>query len=339
MKDTLALSRRFHPLRALGLGAAGIVLAWLVTTTSLVAYLATGAPEAALWLNPSDPQALLTLAERRFDPAKGLVPEQPPATAGASSSASSPATHDRVRVWVERALVGDPLNARALRMLGQLADAAGNEGRAASFMQAAARRWIHESAAVHWLMKRSYEKKDYRAALQSADTLLRTRSQIMPHLLPILGRMAENPDARGDFKKLLATNPPWRRAFFAALPRAVSDARTPLLFLLAARETPNPPTLSDVRAYVNLLLAHKFYELAYYTWLQFLPPGQLSGAGLLFNGSFELAPSGLPFDWVMRGGKGAVVDIAQRPDRAGRHALYIELGPGRVALRDRKSVV
>jgi cytochrome c-type biogenesis protein CcmH/NrfG len=108
-----------HFLRAVGFAAAGAVLAWLVVSKTLVAFLAPHAPQAALWLGPGDPEALLSLAEARFDPAvRG--------------------THGQVRGWVETALAGDPINARALRMLGQAAHAAGNESRAASVMQAAA---------------------------------------------------------------------------------------------------------------------------------------------------------------------------------------------------------
>ena len=293
-------------------------------STSLVAFLAVVAPEAALWLRAGDPEALSSLVERSIEPA---------AAADASQQAGArEVPQEDVRVWAETALANDPLSARALRNLGRLAHAAGDKARERSFMQAAARRSVHEGWALDRLLRDSYERKDYDAALYYADALLRTNSRVMPRVLPVLGRIAEDPKANDRLDAVLARNPPWRAAFLSALPRAVSDARTPLRILLALRAAPSPPTLADIRDYVNVLTEHKLYELAYYTWLQFLPSEQLRVAGFLFNGSFEFAPSGLPFDWVMRAGTGTTVDIVRRPDQAGERALSIELGPGRVEL-------
>ena len=349
-------------LRAIVVGAVAVLLAWLVLSKGLLAYLAAGAPEAALRLDAGDPEALLSLAQKHLDTAKGETERSdspappgerlrlwselakavaqarqgndgekaPPSSEPPSAGSAAQPMRDRVRIWAEAALVGDPLNARALRMLGQLAQMAGEESRARSFMQAAAHRSIQESLAVDWLMRHYHRKKDYAAALHFADALLRTRSQAMGHVLPILGSMAETPAARGELEKVLAGNPPWRRSFLSVLPRAVSDARTPLVVLLALRGAANPPAAADIRDYVSLLMQHKFYELAYYTWLQFLPPERLTSAGLLFNGSFEFPLSGLPFDWVTHAGTGVTVDIVERPDDAGQRALYLELGPGRV---------
>jgi hypothetical protein len=311
VRGTRPLSKILQLLRAIVLVAAGAVLAWLVVSKTLVAFLALNAPQAALRLSPDDPQALLNLAEARFDPAQG-------------------ATHAQVRGWAEAALAGDPTEPRALRLLGQVAHAAGDEARARALMAAAGRRSVQESWAAHWLLKDAYDRKDYAGALRYADALLRTRTQALPHVLPVLGRMAETPEAVDGLEKLLAANPPWRRAFFSALPRAVTDARTPLRLLLAVRQTPDAPTLADIREYVQLLMQHKLYDLAYYAWLQFLPASQLAGAGALFNGGFELVPSGLPFDWSVGDGKGATAEIAERPDRPGERALLIGLGPGRV---------
>ena len=100
--------------------------------------------------------------------------------------------------------------------------------------------------------------------------------------------------------------------------------------MLSLKNTPTPPTAEDLQSYLDFLIGNKFYDLAYYTWLQFLPPEQLNKVGHLFNGSFESNPSGLPFDWVISPGSNVVMRILARPDQDGEHALFVEFGPGRV---------
>jgi hypothetical protein len=152
------------------------------------------------------------------------------------------------------------------------------------------------------------------------------------HVMPVLGNIAENPDTSGDLKQLLAGNPPWRPEFFNHLPANISDARTPLDILLTLKDTPTPPTSAELRSYLDFLISRGFYDLAYYTWLQFLPAEQLNKVGLLFNGDFEAAPSGLPFDWIIPQGSGVTVKVGERPDKDGDHALLLEFGVGRVDL-------
>jgi hypothetical protein len=272
---------------------------------------------------------LAKAAEKGRLAVQGGAVAKAPAEPGASDAAQSK-TREQVREWAERALANQPLNAHALRILGQLAEANSEEARASSFMRAAARRSIRESVAVYWLMRKSAENKDYATAIYCVDVLLRTRTETMPFVIPTLVQMADDKEANGELKKLLAGNPPWRPQFFEALPKSVTDARTPLDILLAAKDTPTPPTATDLKPYLDVLIEHKYFELAYYVWLQFLGPEQLRSIGLLFNGSFEGTPSGLPFDWVMRGGAGATVEIMDRPDLEGQHALYIEFSQGRV---------
>ena len=103
-----------------------------------------------------------------------------------------------------------------------------------------------------------------------------------------------------------------------------------LSFCLVSSNTATPSTDGERRSYLEALVQHKLYELAYYSWLQFLPQEQLSKTGRLFNGSFDAAPSGLPFDWVFERGAGVNLKFAQRSDQEGKRALLIEFGPGRV---------
>src|SRR5258707_12987908 len=114
-----------------------------------------------------------------------------------------------------------------------------------------------------------------------------------------------------------------RRQFFELLPNFISDARTPLYFFPNLRDTATPPSPPELRGYLDFLIRHTLYELAYYTWLQLLPTEQLGNAGLLFNGGFELAPSGLPFHWALSGGSAVRANLAARPARATAAALLI----------------
>src|SRR5262249_24547326 len=149
--------------------------------------------------------------------------------------------------------------------------------------------------------------------------------QAAAQVMPMLGALAENREGSLKLKQLLAKNPPWRGTFFGSLPSVITDARTPLDFLLSVRENGSvPPTAAELSSYGNFLLNRGFYDLAYYTWLQFLPDEQLNQAGHLFNGGFELEPSGAPFDWHFSHNIGATTKIASRQDDVAKHALFMQ---------------
>lgn len=342
-----------------------LALLWAVVSVSLASYLANAAPQVALYLNRTEPTALLNRAGRLLSLTKddkAVVPILDPASdtevgANASSqvtvpnqvnaqatdkedltAASGPASRtglDEPDVFAEvdqlasQALTHDPLNARALRMLGQTAHASGDEKRSNEMMQAAAERSLHESLALYLLVKKSYHDENYPAALWYADALLRTRTGMLPLLMPMLGRIAENSKASANLKHLLTKDSPWRSQFLSQLPKHITDARTPLEILIAATKSSTHLSERDLDSYLRMLVRNDFHDLAYYAWLQFLPPEQIAKAGYVFNGSFDNQPTPVPFDWSFKDGSGVIIERAMRPDNPNEFALRLGFGPGR----------
>lgn len=327
-KETRGLKR----FRLLVLGVLAVFLIWEVTTRGLASYLAESNPAASLHLRAGNPTALLNLIEAKLDDVQRTRKQS---SQGDKSSSFYPAGLDatdaaQIRRWAEAVLRNDPLNAEALRVLGQLSDGVADKNQTRRLMQAAVHRSLLESIAVYYMMQDSYLRRDYEAALRYADVLLRTRPQVAAQVMPMLGAIAENREGSWKLKQLVATNPPWRGQFFDSLPSVITDARTPLDFLLSVRENSSvPPSAGELSPYVDFLIKHSLYDLAYYTWLQFLPDEQLRQAGHLFNGGFEIEPSGAPFDWRFSQDTGATTKIASRPDDVGKHALFMQFGPGR----------
>jgi hypothetical protein len=303
----------------------GALLTWQVASRTLVAHLVTASLDTAQRIAPSDPMVLTALAANAAD----AVVRNKVAAAADGNPSSPPYAPEQIRQWAEAALVAAPLNPTALRILGQLEDDAGNTVRAEALMERAVRLSNQETAALFWLLKRAYDTRDLSAAARHSNALLSTRP-VAQFVVPVLARIAEDPMGKSEVQRLLASNPRWRSAFFALLPQHLSDARMPLELLTGLKNTSVPATPTDYAPYLNFLLQNKFYDLAYYSWLQSLPAAQLSGAGLIFNGSFEETPSGAPFDWVLKSGSGVLAELTQGPDLVGRQGLFVQFQQGRV---------
>lgn len=356
-----------------------MLLVWLVISQSFAAYLAGIAPTAALWLHPRQPSALINLAEQAlFAPTAAPADKVPPRLGDGrtvqpgdqSSAGKTPPSHDlfqdinhifsafetigrnqsvnrpiapanspTIQRWVKSALSSDPLNAHALRILGYLAEADGNDALALKFMWAAVHLSLHERDATFWLMRKSTEIGDGRSAIYYADVLLRTAPELNPAVVPYLAQIAEQKGTIENLTAVLADDPPWREQFFATLPNYLTDARTALQLLLLLRASRAPPSAAEIDDYIGFLVSRKFYDLAYYTWLQFLSAKELRNAGLLFNGDFDVKPSGSPFNWQIASGSGVTVDIVPRADKIGANALLVDFQFGRVDYRSVRELV
>jgi hypothetical protein len=340
------------------LSSLATLLILAVAIKSFVPYLADAEggvnAETAPRLPLTTAAALVNAAEAKLGPINRRVSEQQAAAQQESAPAnSSPDETDNpalsidpddtqslteIRSMLESALRKDPLNSRALDLLGQVTQLQGDEQRTEQLMEAAARRSLHNAYPAYWRLVKSYEDKDFPSAIQYADRLLRARGPSGRRVFPILAKMAEIPEATSELEQVLKENPPWRSEFFRRIKSYITDVRTPLNLFLALENTPAAATSEERSAYVQFLVDRGFYEVAYYTWLQFLPDDQLNSLGGLFNGNFETTPTKLPFDWGFANQAGVIVELTDHPDEDGR-ALFMKFGPGRVNLGDVKQLV
>src|SRR5258705_5840643 len=141
-------SRGLKPILFAGFAA---VLVWEVISRTFVALLANVAPQQALHIRSQQSTALLGLAQNKLDAlldnsnqVSGNVQERrSEANLGAAFPPDGFHDADRadaedieqVRRMAEQALLSDPLNARALRILGQIADLSRDEPRSWQRMQ------------------------------------------------------------------------------------------------------------------------------------------------------------------------------------------------------------
>ena len=331
---------------------AGALVFYLILRHSLPAYLAQVSPETAVRLRPSQPDALIKLVEHVLDPQFGAQaaasrPGRPaggqaaaPAEDGSRGGSTEPLAFARegmglalAQRMAEKAAQADPLNARAFRLLGEVAARQGDEARSSALMKAAARRSLHESGALLALLKSALIRSEYGEAAYDIDALLRVRPKLLPYLVPALAVMSERPEARPFVVKLIEANPPWREGFFEQLPRNIASIQTPGDLLLGLKDTAWAPTRTEISAYLSFLVGKRLYQEAFGYWVQLLTPAQLQSVGLLYNGDFRQPPSGLPFDWEVHSGLGYTADVAPGYLLSSKSSLNLEFSGARTEFR------
>jgi hypothetical protein len=344
-----------HAKRLLPLMAVGVVLTWLVMSKSFSFVIAQTSPNFALWLNPYQPVALGALADRAREKLVKLTPFETDITASIDKTGpkfaergpdAMPDDQSRaparevlrreIHTLANRILANQPLDATAFRLL---AEATTEPEGLRPLMQHALERSRREANAAIWLMNDSYEQNNLPGVVENADILLRTHPRLHSHAMRYLADVAGTVEGRALLVRTLALNPPWRAAFMTALPRYSRAGAEPLDLLIGLREAGSTPMTNELAAYLDHLIGRKQTELAYVTWLQFVPPQKLSSVGLLNNAALADTPSGLPFDWKFQRGQNATAELVPLRTDPGRRAVHFNLGPGRVRFPEMSQIL
>jgi hypothetical protein len=324
---------------------AGTLLAYAVVQKSVSAAFVNSNPRLALILNPNNNGAKLSKIEEEL----GLRPNTekptdvviPYATENMRAQIAeirtkgiqfpvvtfdlSPERRTEIKRMTEQALIDDPLDVRALRLMGLIEI---DKSRADEFMTRATARSLHDTIANYWLLQRALLSSDYKKTTYYADSILRSNHSVYELIVPILASITSTPEGLEEVKALLRTNPPWRRFFFYGLMSLRLNAKLPLDLFLDMKASGISPSYDELKLYIDMLFRAKLYDLAYDAWLHFLTPDQLQEQTFVFNGTFRQSPTGLPFDWTFEYSGGIRLEIVDAPERINERALLVEFGEG-----------
>ena len=298
-----------------------IWVGWRIIAQTAAQSLAKSHPDAALSWVADQPTALNQLAQQELvDPDGNL---------------------DFAREWAQRALRSNPLDARALTLLGLIAERKGDQKSADALMRISGARTWRDPTAEAWLFNREVRRGDYAHALPYVDAILRI--DIYPkwktELFPVLAGFTANPLAFKALTDFLATSPPWRTWFLSELSlRLANQARLVQLYA-ALNKTENPPTKEELRPYLNRLIKDGNFEQAYQTWHETLPPEQRANETYPFNRDFDIPVDGLPFNWNLETIPGADIQIVSSVDGGRKRALLVQFSGARVRFANVKQLM
>lgn len=301
----------------LAMALVAVITAWQILAVAEARKLAESAPEEALLWRPQDPRALGYLAERTFIDA----------AAGGRSVAQA---GDDARA----ALRASPLEMRALRVLGWVADDAGDDRRALRLMSLAASRSQRDVSSHLWMFHNRLKARDYNAAFAHGDALMRHGGTLREAAVLMASTAGADDDAATALVRRLKTGPVWRGRFVREL-AASQDPDVTLSILLAVKEAGSTIRPDEVSTLVGRLFREGRPQEAYLAWVLLLSPAGYDVLDSVYNGGFEGPGAGGPFDWtLLRGG----ADVSVAPGRSGR-ALFVQTEPSRTQVMARQMLV
>jgi tetratricopeptide (TPR) repeat protein len=299
--------------RPIGLGAGRILLGSFTIAT-------------ALWLTWACVAQTVVGYDRRRDPSLALswAPHNADLLARVAAlqldSAKSGDDFDRAAALAQSALKHGPLESRALRVLGLVADHDGRTSQANELMRIAGKRTLRDADTQWWLFDASMRRGDYIDAFAHADAILRRDPETAVELFPTIIDKLADPKAVLALTQRLALRPSWRGGFLTELSRRPGTRDLMLAALAGLRDTRHPATEEEVGVLLRSEIDTGDYVRAFNDWRSFLASAGLAAPSALYNGRFRADAGEAPFNWTIAGDAGAV-DLGAGDDGVGLRAV------------------
>jgi hypothetical protein len=274
-------ARTMPSLRGFAFCACAFVMASLACANAIKNIAITAKPELALRLPFNHSTAPAILADRLI--AKSY-----------SSINSSEILH-----LVKTSLTSQSINPRALRLLGFIAEAKGNEAKARKLITLSERSSRRELATQFWLIEDNIARGDLGGTIAHYDIAMRTRPESRSVLFPILAGALGEPSVRQSLAQRIQNNPPWLQGFVSHI---INDGRQVDEFtslLIASHGLPGDAAYRPLeQALLRQLLISQYFEEArrYYLTLD------RSAANIISDARFTDASTDerfAPMTWQM----------------------------------------
>ncbi len=135
-----------------------------------------------------------------------------------------PATLAKVEAMAKQSLRGGALNPVAIRLLGYVADARGDQKKAREFMLLSQKVSRRDFGTQLWLIEDAVKRNDKKQALYHYDIAMRTTPSSFPLLFPTLTGALDDPEVRAGLAPYVKAAPEWLLSF---LPHAIGTSENP----------------------------------------------------------------------------------------------------------------
>ena len=285
-------------------------LGWRVLSLGLADATSRLSPQKALEWRQEHPAALFLLAEQQ---------------------AKIPALYQQAKQNAFAALRAYPLEGRAYRILGQLADVEKKPQAALELYKKAVHYSPRDVQSHLWLLNYALRTENAEAAVAHLDIMLRLQPNLEQQLQPMIGGLAVHPISQASLIDVLKEKPAWRSsAINNLLSQPEAAERYALFFDRLTAATHGGLIEAEQQAWTRALNLSQQWSLSYLNWASQLPAATQMKLGNLFNGSFEDEPLGGEFDWIFERIPGAIIDRAYRDGAVGEMALRVRFDDRRV---------
>jgi hypothetical protein len=244
-------------IRLAAFGVLGIVGAWFAFALAVSGVARIKAPAAALTVMSGESVALASRADQLFF----ASPQSPP---------------PEVKRLASKALESQPINPKALRLLGYIEDVGGNSGKAEAYIRMAAKLSRREPGAQLWLIEASARKGDIGQTLVHYDIALRTKPDTQTVLFPRLLSAIEDPEIRAALKPYIRSENGWGPSFLSF---AINNSKNLPVLTSLVLETGGLSDSEESRvqevALIGRLVSERYFALARQIFLR-IPGAQAS---------------------------------------------------------------